>query len=311
MPPIDLNLLSVFDALFELRSVTKAAQRLNVTQSAVSHALRRLRDSLGDPLFLRSGNSLQPTVRAQEIAPGVREGLARLRAAMLPVEFEPATAVRTFSLAAGAYFCALLIPKLIARVRSSAPGITFRIVPVGPDLLSALDEGVVDLAFGAFDRVPARLTVQTLFREDLVWVASRATPLGERHLSSDELLRAPQLVIAARRAFEPVAGLLAEGPLESRLPEQADPPFGSTGTASPVPATVYDALTAVAVVARTDMVALVPRRLARSEEKRLDLRILETDEDNHGIDLGFVVHNRTSADAGIAWLRSQLAELSR
>ena len=310
MAEIDLNLLAVFEALFELRSATRAAQRLNLTQSAVSHSLRRLRESVSDPLFVRSGNVLQPTSRAQEMATGVGEGLARLRAAMLPVAFDPATATRTFTLAAGSYFCALLIPRLVARLRSIAPGIALRIVPVGAGLLTELDEGAVELALGAFDRVPKRLTTDTLFREDLVWIAARSNPIGEDRLTSDELLRHPHLVIATRRIFAPIGALFAEGPLVRRPAEQPARRLGSA-EAGPVPATVYDARTAAAVVANSDMVARVPRRLALSEAGQLGLRIIETDEDDRGIDLGVLTHNRTASDAGIAWLRSQLADVSR
>ena len=310
MTPIDLNLLGVFEALYELRSVTRAAQRLNLTQSAVSHALRRLRVSIDDPLFVRAGNTLQPTARARDMAAGVSEGLARLQAAMRPVAFDPATAVRTFTLAAGSYFCALLVPQLVARARKVAPGVTIRIVPVGAGLLAELDEGTVDLALGAFDRVPARLTGQTLFHEDLVWIASETNSIGVRCRTSEELLRHPHLIIASRRSFEPIGALLAEGPLESQLPEQpgqrADTEAGHPGSAI-----VYDALTAAAVVARSDMVALVPRRLAQSERARLSLQIIETGEAGRGIDLGLVTHNRLAADAGIAWLRTELREVSQ
>ena len=82
MVELDLNLLRVFDTLFEMRSVTRAAGKLGLTQSAVSHALRRLRDALDDPVFVRAPGGLQPTARAIEIAPGVREGLAQLRGAL-------------------------------------------------------------------------------------------------------------------------------------------------------------------------------------------------------------------------------------
>lgn len=310
MTAMDLNLLGVFDALYDLRSVTRAAQRLNLTQSAVSHALRRLREAVGDPLFIRTGGALQPTTRAREMAPGVREGLAQLRAAMVPTDFDPASAVRTFTLAAGSYFCALLIPQLIAWARKGAPGITFRIVPVGGELLTELDDGAVDLALGAFERVPRRLTAHTLFREDLVWIASKANPIAARRLIHDDILENPHLVIATKRPFEPLRALLAEDALENPLTERHELAGGGQG-GGPIPAVVYDGLTAAAVVARTDMVALVPRRLAHSEEERLGLRILDTDESSRGIDLAMVTHNRASADAGLAWLRSQIVEISR
>ena len=131
MIEIDLNLLRVFDTLIEVRSVTRAAGKLGLTQSAVSHALARLRNALDDPLFVRAPGGLQPTARALEIAPGVREGLAQLRGALSPTEFDPATASRTFTLAAGSYFCVLLVPELIARVRAAAPDVVLRAARIG------------------------------------------------------------------------------------------------------------------------------------------------------------------------------------
>ena len=115
MSNLDLNLLRVFDAIFELRSVTLTAERLNLTQSAISHALGRLRQAFGDPLFIRHPGGLQPTARAMEIAPGIREGLAQLQEALAPTPFDPATARRRFRITAGGYFCAVLVPELIAR----------------------------------------------------------------------------------------------------------------------------------------------------------------------------------------------------
>lgn len=308
MVPVDLNLLAVFDTLYDLRSVTRAAQRLNLTQSAVSHALRRLRDAIGDPLFVRAGNALQPTARAREIAPGVREGLARLRTAVVPLAFEPACAVRTFTLAAGSYFCTLLIPRLVARAREVAPGLTFRIVPIGTNLLAELDEGLVDLALGAFDRLPARLDGQTLFREDLVWIAAAANPIAGS-LTGDQLLCHAHLVIATRQSFEPVGMFMAEGPLESRLLQEPVSRDQAAAT-GPVAAIVYDATTAAAVVARSDMLALVPRRIAIAEQQRLGLRLIETEDDGREIDVGLVTHRRAATDAGIAWLRAQLVALA-
>lgn len=301
----DLKLLAVFAAIYDHRSVSKAARRLNLTQSAVSHALRRLRDSIGDPLFVRSGGALQPTSRAQEMAPAIRDGLARLQAALAPTEFNPETASRTFTIAAASYFCALLIPNLIARAREVAPGVRLRIVALGSDLLANLDEENVDLALGAFGQVPHRLTAEPLFREDLVWIASRAGSV-RAPVSSEMLARNPHLVIATRLPSEPARGLLAQGPLEAIMDQSLHANTLESGAA----AIVYDALTAAAVVAQTDMVALVPRRLALSEEERLGLCILEPERDHQGIDLVMVTHSRTSADAGLAWLRAQVADLS-
>src|ERR1044072_1482793 len=110
MSAIDLNLLRIFDALMEEQNVTRAGARLGLTQSAVSHALSRLRHHFGDPLFVRRPDGMAPTARAFEIGPGVHAALAQLQPAILPSQFEPAAADNRFTIAAGAYGCAILVP---------------------------------------------------------------------------------------------------------------------------------------------------------------------------------------------------------
>jgi DNA-binding transcriptional LysR family regulator len=305
----DLNLLTVFDTLYDLRSVTQAARRLNLTQSAVSHALRRVRVMVGDPLFVRAAGTLQPTARARAMAPMVREGLARLREAMLPAEFVPEQSQRIFTVAASSYFCALLIPRLIAVARAQAPGITVRTVPINADLLARLDGGTVDLALGAFTGLPRGFLVEALFREKLVWIASNDNPIVKQRLGHAELLRIAHLALDPIRTFEPLRPSFAGSGLDASLPaEQTVPPElqGSEAT----PAIVYDALTAIAVVAGTDLIALVPRRLALAEQKRHSVTILKTGDTGSGVDLGMVSRIGASSDAGADWLRAEVLELA-
>lgn len=127
---VDPNLMRVFDTLIELRSVTRAADRLGLTQSAVSHALGRLRNLLGDPLFVRNARGLQPTARAEAMAADVHEGLRRLRGALAPESFDETQGRRRFTIAAATYFCALFIPTLVEQVRLVAPGVSFRMVSI-------------------------------------------------------------------------------------------------------------------------------------------------------------------------------------
>jgi DNA-binding transcriptional LysR family regulator len=306
---LDLNLLTLFDTLYELRSVTKAAARLNLTQSAISHALRRLREAMGDPLFVRAAGGLQPTARAVEMAPGIRSGLAQLRGAMAPTAFAPATSTRSFTIATGSYFCALLIPELVARGRAIAPGVSFRVVPVDARILADLDESTVDLALGAFTKVPARLVGRSLFREDLVWIVSPQNPIGHGPVDYDHLAAQSRLAIGATRPFEPSKALFAEGGLEPQIVAEV--------VRAMVPelvgdecATVYETLTAVAIVERTDLVALVPRRIAQIGADSGRIVILETERPSEKIDLTMLWHGRFSNDAGLAWLREQIVEIA-
>src|SRR3984957_4727212 len=139
MAEIDLNLLRVFDTLYEERNVTRAAARLFLTQSAVSHALARLRDVLGDPLFVRIPSGLQPTERAHQLAPRLQVALAEIRSVVAAPIFDPAKTIRSFTISAGSPFCMLFVPRLIALARKSAPSITLQIVNPNANLAQTLD----------------------------------------------------------------------------------------------------------------------------------------------------------------------------
>ncbi len=304
----DLNLFAVFDVLFELRSVTQAAERLGLTQSAVSHALRRLRELLGDPLFVRAGGALQPTPRARAMAPAIREGLARLGEAVLPSGFDPGTSSRTFTIAASTYFCASLIPGLIAAARARAPRVTFRAVPIRSDLLTLLDDSTVDLALGAFTRLPARISSQTLLREELVWIAAQSNPLAKAGLTHTELLELPHIGFDPVRTFAPIRSPGDDSLEAPYLPEQTIPAeiHGSDRT----PAIVYDVFTAVAVVARSDLIALVPRQLARSQRWGAGVVILDKAESGAFIEMSMIARSQSTSDAGLEWLKALVAQLA-
>ena len=202
----DLNLLRVFDTLIELRSVTRGAARLGLTQSAVSHALGRLRRELGDPLFLRSADGLQPTARAEQIAVGVREGLRQLRGALASPSFDPAQASRRFTLAGGAYFCTLLVPVLVERMRREAPGVTLRIVPLAESLFSSLDRGTIDIAFAGDIVMPPRFVEEPLYVEEMVWISAVGHPLSAAPFDPAGIAAAPRVMLAGGRPARHPAG---------------------------------------------------------------------------------------------------------
>src|SRR5581483_9735490 len=118
---LDLNLLRVFDALAEEGGVTRAGVRLGLTQSAVSHALGRLRLILQDELFVRGPDGMRPTARAREIAPRLRQGLHQLELALAPLAFVPADTRQRFTVSASTYVSTLLMPQLARELRLSAP----------------------------------------------------------------------------------------------------------------------------------------------------------------------------------------------
>jgi DNA-binding transcriptional LysR family regulator len=305
MIDIDLNLLRVFDTLMDLRSVTKTADRLSLTQSAISHALGRLRVAIGDSLFVRGPGGLQPTARALEIAPGVHEGLTRLRDAMVPTAFDPAITDRRFVLAAGTYFCALLVPLLAQRVRLEAPGVSLRIVELADQLVEMLDAGSVDVALGAFTRVPKRIIVEPLYSEELVWIAAAGNPILDGPVDAKMLATQPRITILGGREAGRRAGTISEGGLDRQVNVGITGSWPETESAS----VVYDSQTAIAMVMLTDTIALVPRRSVLQEVANGRVGLLKTaDSLPPAIALSMLWHRKQSDDGGLAWLRLLIAD---
>ena len=303
---MDLNLLRVFDALYEARSVTRAAERLSLTQSAISHALGRLRQTIGDPLFVRHAGGLQPTARATEIAPGVREGLQQLRGALSPTPFDPSSASRRFRINTGVYFCALLIPGLVARLRASAPNVSLAISAPGPDLLASLDNGSIDIAIGAFGKAPQRLMRQPLYREQLVWIASRDNPVVRNPEMLATLPAEQHFEVAVGRPYPGHGAYSWENGLERLVVASPLADLPGRGEDLGEPSSVHDALTAIATVAVTDLVALVPRQLALKSEKSKRIAIIETGAQSSEVEMAMLWHGRLAGDIGLSWLREQL-----
>src|SRR3954464_1520232 len=166
---LDLNLLRVFEALMQERSATRAGERLCLTPSAISHALNRLRYVLKDELFLRGPDGMQPTERAAEIAPRLRQGLLQLQLALAPAEFIPERTDRRFTIACTEYAGAVIIPALIARLRHDAPHASLSILPSNQGVAETLRCGRADLAIGSFRRFPDWFERERLLQEDRVW----------------------------------------------------------------------------------------------------------------------------------------------
>lgn len=166
---IDLNLLVILDALLSEQHVTRAAERLHLSQPAVSHALARLRETLGDPLLVRAGAGLVATPRALELMAPLREALASVQALLAPNTFDPASAKRRFRLAMSDYGAAIVLPGLIARLRQEAPGIDLQISHASREgMLDGVLNGDIDLAAGVFPELPHELRCTPLFEEQFV-----------------------------------------------------------------------------------------------------------------------------------------------
>ena len=175
----DLNLLPVFLALMEERSVTRAAERLGITQPALSNALTRLRTLLQDPLFIRERYGMQPTPKAEALAPVIAAALASLDDLILgQQDFDPAKARQLITIAPNSYVEFVLVPAIVARLRERAPGISLRLVPYGTDLAeTGLISGSTALALGRIVDPPDNLVVQQLMDEGLECIVRADHPL--------------------------------------------------------------------------------------------------------------------------------------
>jgi DNA-binding transcriptional LysR family regulator len=186
---IDLNLFRVFDAVMRHRSVREASRMLSVTSSAVSHALRRLRQALHDELFISTESSMQQTRRALEVAPAIREGLEKLELALIAKEPAGTEALRTFHIAATDYACMVVLPQLVKRLAPTAPQVALQVSTCNRlDIAERLQTGCCDLIIGSFNKLERGLRHWKLLSEDHVLTVRNTHPLTRGELTKERLL---------------------------------------------------------------------------------------------------------------------------
>ena len=177
---LDLNLLVAFNALSDELSVSRAAERLHVTQPAMSKTLQRLRDMFDDQLFLRTPKGLEPTPRSSELRKPVAEALDQLIKLMTPVEFDPSTLARTFMIAAPDPCTVLFVPDLVAELGRVAPNVKIKLVQYDGDSVHELARGKVDMVCGVIqENTPAGIYAKTVFRDKLACVTRANHPLTQ------------------------------------------------------------------------------------------------------------------------------------
>lgn len=311
---LDLNLLRVFEALVEERSATRAGARLGLTQSAISHALNRLRYELKDELFVRSPEGMQPTERATEIAPRLRQGLLQLQLALVPTAFAPESSDRRFTVTCTEYAGAVLMPALISRLREVAPHTSLNVLPSNLGVADTLRSGRADLAIGSFRRIPEWAESEALMRETRVWVLSSRHPMAGEELTLERLAELPHLVIAATGEDEnAIEGYVLDHGLE-RLVTRSDAgllqgALAARGLRRNIAVTTPHYLAALAVVSRSDIAALLPRRLATAMMGQYRLALFEPPYLSPPFELMSLWHREQGHQPAVRWLRQQLREI--
>ncbi|MBS2538729.1 LysR family transcriptional regulator [Catenulispora sp. NF23] len=301
---LDLNLLLAFEALMAERSVTRAAVRMSVGQPAMSASLARLRSFFGDPLLVRDGRSLVPTLRAVELRAAFQEALDLIDSALRASRgFDPRTARRTFTLMASDYVLLFLLGPLVAALEAEAPNLRLLIRPVAVDYAEQLSRPGLDLLILPEESAELRVSSARLFTDHLVCaVDARHPEVGER--LTEEQFRTLPLVSYSAGFADPIIERLFRRQGVERVP--------AIGTQS----LVIQPL----VLAGTRMMAVVPERLGRyfgsqapllsqaSTGSQASIRLLEPPQPFEPLHLGMYWQPRADSDPGHRWLRERVLQ---
>ncbi len=293
---MDLNLLVIFDALMAERNVTRAAQRIGLSQPAFSNALSRLRHYLQDELFIRGPDGMRPTPRALELASEIHEALNSIESALDPVNFEPGSARRTFTIDTNDYIVTTCIPALMRRLALAAPGIDVRIVPPAGRAFERLDAREIEFGIGVYGDVPARFGVDVVVESDTFVCMMRPDhPLARGRFDLKRYAGAKHLLITPRgdpRGF--IDDALAEHGLTRRIV-----------------LTVNQFSVAPTIIACSDLIVTLPKRIADLYAPLFDLKLrpapLPAPASFRSIEI--IWHRRLGAHPAHAWFREQLKQV--
>jgi DNA-binding transcriptional LysR family regulator len=314
---MDLNLLKVFDAVYEERNLVLAGKRLNLTQSAVSHALGRLRELVGDELFMRTGKGMVPTGRAAAMAPTLRDALRRIQATLGVEPFSPEESKRRFVVAANDHLTAVIIAPLSRELQQAAPGVDLVIRPsTRIDLAEQIDLGRIDLAIGIFAQVPSRLNARTLMSQGEAILMRKGHPASRRKLTLRDIAKYPLVTLSVGGQEEGAVGgfILERGlarqsemfdrhALEEALREENEVPRARV--------TVPHSLAIPELLRETDMLSIVPASLAVALAKTSDLLRRQPPYPAGTSTIRAVWHRRDEHDEGHNWLREMVARTAR
>ncbi|MDR6534689.1 LysR family transcriptional regulator [Variovorax soli] len=287
---LDLNLLLTLDALLAENHVTRAAERLHLSQPSVSVQLGKLRELFGDPLLLPGPRGMRPTARAQQLRAPLRQALESLAQAVAPAApFAPLQAAVTWRVAAFDYAETAILLPLLPRLRALAPGSRLAVLQAQPSRITAQAErGEIDLAFHTSDEAPEGLHRRPLFRERYLLAGRADHPRLRRRPTPEQFCRMEHLIVSPD-------GAGFHGPTDAAL--------HAAGLQRRVVLSVPHFLFARSVLARTDLVAMLPSRLVSDTA---GLRVVQAPVEVPGYEMAMLWHERVHRDPAHRWLREQV-----
>jgi DNA-binding transcriptional LysR family regulator len=298
---LDLNLLRVFDALMRTRSVTLAGEKIGLSQSATSNSLQRLRDALGDPLFIRTPRGMEPSPLAMELEIPIRSTLEQLRDTLQRTRmFEPATATRNFRLLLSDIAQLVHMPLMVSEIRKNAPGVSLETVALPlREAKQAMVDGELDLAMGFLPDLGADFHRQSLFAESWTCVISNDHPTIGQTLSAD------QYIAASHIAYHPAVSI--HSILDQLLVSQ----FSSKGIQRRIGLSVPYWSGLASTIAACDLILTAPVGPAVSMTRLANVRIVPLPFELPKIDLCMQWHTRMQRDPANQWFRTLCAESYR
>jgi DNA-binding transcriptional LysR family regulator len=291
MSQLDLNLLRLFDALLTERSVTRAAGRLHLTQSATSGALARLRRALNDPLFIRTSDGLVTTSKAEAMAEPLRQCLARIDQVILEATtFNPSAACDRFQLRAPDHTLRILLPYLMPILAKEAPSLELDFEPLmGDEVFKQLKIGELDILISYFaNKAGENLHATRLFTERSVAIASRSHPTIRKSLTLDQYVAAEHVVLRPQ-------GTWSISPIDRAL--------RALGHARKVRMRIGSHLIAPVIVGSSDMIASVPENFAQRFVKEHKVQVFPLPFDVPLFEISMAWHERAHRNPAHRWLR--------
>jgi DNA-binding transcriptional LysR family regulator len=291
---VDLNLLVVLEALLFERHVTHAAQRLHMSQPAVSRALARLRTLFDDDLLVRLGQRMYPTPKAEALLPALQQVLGGVRDLVSPSTFDPALARGAVRLAAPDIVAYMLGPPLLRRLKKDAPNLDVEIVQWSASWRDQLVSGEVDLTFGQPAGNEPGIYSRLVIRNEWATVLRRGHPILRERWGLESYLTLSHLLIA----------------YTSHGGGQVDAALGALGRRRRIGLRIPYVILSPMIIAETDLVLTTARWLALKLASRVELVIKEPPVKLAPVDIPMVWHERANRDPKQRWLRSVLAELA-